>query len=101
MPCFDLSPTVLDIVVDLRVIEGTKRLDPDLRLTPLCDNGYRPVIKPEGRVAEHGIQEASQDQEAADRDVQESSIRQTRAFLTEYGDRWRQEVFLPLLMIGY
>ena len=47
------------------------------------------------------IQEAPQDQEAADGDVQESSIRQTRVFLTEYGAIWRREFFLPLLMIGY
>ena len=55
----------------------------------------------EGRAAEHGIQEAPQDQEAADGDVQESSIRQTRVFLTEYGAIWRREFFLPLLMIEY
>ena len=55
----------------------------------------------EGRVAEHGIQEAPQDQEAADGDVKKSSIRQTRVFLTEYGAIWRREFFLPLLMIGY
>ena len=41
------------------------------------------VVPYKGRVAEHGIQEAPQDQEAADGDVQESSIRQTRVFLTE------------------
>ena len=53
----------------------------------------------EGRVAEHGFQEAPQDQEAADGDVQKSSIRKTRVFLTEYGVIWRREFFLPLLMI--
>ena len=55
----------------------------------------------EGRVAEHGFKEAPQDQEAADGDVQKSSIRQTRIFLTEYGAIWRREFFLPLLMTGY
>ena len=55
----------------------------------------------EGRVAEQGIQEAPQDQEAADGDVKKSSIRQTRVFLTEYGAIWRREFFLPLFMIGY
>jgi len=55
----------------------------------------------EGRVAEHGFQEAPQDQEAADGDVQKSSIRKTRVFLTEYGAIWRREFFLPLLMIEY
>lgn len=47
------------------------------------------------------IQEAPQDQEAADGDVQKSSIRQTRVFLTEYGAIWRREFFLPPLMIEY
>ena len=37
----------------------------------------------------------------ADGDVQKSSIRQTRVFLTEYGVIWWREFFLPLLMIGY
>ena len=35
------------------------------------------------------------------KDVQKSSIRQTRVFLTEYGVIWWREFFLPLLMIGY
>ena len=55
----------------------------------------------EGRVAEHDLQEAPQDQKAADRDVQEGSIRPERAVPIEYGDKWRREIFLPLLMIGY
>ena len=55
----------------------------------------------EWRVAEHGFQEAPQDQEAADGDVQKSSIRKTRVFVTEYGAIWRRDFFLPLLMIEY
>ena len=73
-----------------------------------CEDGRLIITKEEardcgdeGRVAEHGFQEAPQDQEAADGDVQKSSIRQTRVFLTEYGVIWWREFFLPLLMIGY
>ena len=55
----------------------------------------------EGRVAEHYLQEVSQDKEASDRDIQGSSIRPERVIITEYGVKWRREIFLPLLMMGY
>lgn len=47
------------------------------------------------------IREAPQDQEAADRDVQESYIRIPIVFLTKYGVKLRREIFPPLLMMGY